>query len=1022
MASNESRVLTILFADVVGSTELLSRLGPDEGPRAQGVVLEAMTTAVAANGGAVVKELGDGVMASFESVRSAAAAAVAIQQTSTTVPVRVGLAIGEVTAREDDWVGLPAVVSARLCAAAPAESIYISDMALVLAGGDLPARPVGPLELKGIVEAVPTSELLWEAAPVDGAIPLPAALAVEGRLPFVGRTEELADLSSRWKAAVSGNGGLVLVAGEPGVGKTQLVAQLAREVHQEGSTVLLGRCDDELGIPYQPFVEAIRPLVGPGQPVEGALARVLGASAEDTAPVSADLARLQLFEAVHQALSDAAELAPVLLVLDDLHWASGPELALLRHLCEGLARLPLLVLGTYRDTDVDRVHPLRGLLDDLRRGGELVRLALDPLALEDVHAVLTAAAGHDLDDAAEEFAIALHAETDGNAFFLGEVLAHLVETGALVEEDGRWQGTTTLEEIGLPEGVRDVVGRRLSRLSDATNAVLREAAVFGRVFDLDLLEAIHDGNRGEVLDAVDAASGLRLIVEEGQVGGFSFSHALVRQSLLEELSGVRRARVHERIAQALVHRAEADERLLPVVAGHLLDAVPLVDIDEALARATEAHEVLSNTGATEDVIALVDRIVEASEALDHPPTGAVAAALAGRAFAQYMLGDRDAARDSAMEAVQVADAADDGERYAQAVAIGCSVAPWGMSEFTGLVPEAIRRAPPESLWHTRLHAHILFTRTYLDDGTPLGPAAERVLAASETSGDSVFMGNALGMVALADLCGPRLDRVEELSRRADDVSGVPGTGSLARGWGALRRGALEDASEAADEMVTYGSERKQTLVEAAGEQVRANVALLRGDFYQARRHIDLIGVIAPNDLMFTAGRASQRMWLALLEGDVDAAHDLWLTQQTRLPYPMLLTGTEALIEHRRGNVGAARAAAERLWEGGIDGVPEDWTRAGTLFLMAEAAANLDRADWAEAVNAELEPWDGQLILHVCTYVPASVGFERGRLSHTIGRTDEAVQRLETALAFEEACGAETLAARTRAELTSVSRK
>jgi hypothetical protein len=133
---------------------------------------------------------------------------------------------------------------------------------------------------------------------------------------------------------------------------------------------------------------------------------------------------------------------------------------------------------------------------------------------------------------------------------------------------------------------------------------------------------------------------------------------------------------------------------------------------------------------------------------------------------------------------------------------------------------------------------------------------------------------------------------------------------------------------------------------------------------------------------------------------------------------MVLTGTEALIAHRRGDEARARDAAERLWAGGIDAVTEDWTRAGTLFLMAEAAANLERPDWAEAVDAELEPWDGQLILHVCTYVPASVGFLRGRLAATLGRHEEAVERLETALAFEEACGAETLAARTRQVLTA----
>lgn len=273
----------------------------------------------------------------------------------------------------------------------------------------------------------------------------------------------------------------------------------------------------------------------------------------------ADTERHRFFEAVTDFLGEMSHTDPVILVLDDIHWADKPSLLLLRHVLRSATPMRLLVLATYRDTDLDRTHPLAEVLANLRREPGVTRLDLVGLSQSEVMALMEAAAGHDLDEPAVGLSVALQQETQGNPFFVGEVLHHFAESGAIVERDGRWTSDKTLEEVGIPEGIREVVGRRLSRLSDAANRALALGAVIGAGFDLATIEAAGGPGGDELFDALDEAVRHTIVREvPGAVGRYAFAHALVRSSLYEELSTNRKVRMHWQVAMALEVRYQQE--------------------------------------------------------------------------------------------------------------------------------------------------------------------------------------------------------------------------------------------------------------------------------------------------------------------------------------------------------------------------------------------------------------------------------------------------------------------------------
>jgi AAA ATPase-like protein len=399
---------------------------------------------------------------------------------------------------------------------------------------------------------------------MTSVVPFPTVPVGGFATSYVGRTGLLDKLTELWRRADGGGTGAVLLAGEPGVGKTRTAAELGRRIHEQGATVLYGGCDEDLGAPYQPFIEALRwytagDTAGPLGRLPGELTRLMPDLARRVPglpePVASDPAAEEhrLFEAVTSWLIDASRDNGLVLVLDDLHWASKPTLLLVLHVLQAAteANARLLVVIAYRDTDIDRAHPLSRVIGDLRVLPGVVRAPVDNLTDDEVIEFMEASAGQAMGDAGRLLGAALHVETNGNPFFVAEVLRHLVETGALQRgDDDRWIVADDLANISIPEGVRDVVGRRLSRLSANANDILTVAAVQGRDVDVDVLVAVGDAAEPEVLDALDEAVTARLVEDTG-FGGFRFAHALVRVTLYDELLATRRRRLHRQTADAL---------------------------------------------------------------------------------------------------------------------------------------------------------------------------------------------------------------------------------------------------------------------------------------------------------------------------------------------------------------------------------------------------------------------------------------------------------------------------------------
>jgi DNA-binding SARP family transcriptional activator len=389
-------------------------------------------------------------------------------------------------------------------------------------------------------------------------VALPRPLRIPAGLPFVGRDAELERLRECWTEA-GGRRSAVVIGGEPGIGKTRLVSELAHEVHREGALVLYGRCDEGLAVPYQPFLQALGPYVRAVgldrlRAQLGHLAPELGrmwpelAGLGDPFHGDPESERFALFEAVAALIEAATHERRVVLIVDDLHWAANPTLLLLRHLVRSERQLDVLLLGTYRHTELDRSEPLAQLLADLHRDDSVERLSIGGLP-EPAIAALLEATGEYAPDKRRELARVLTAQTTGNPFFIRELLTHLAESAAISPGNQRFELDVTAVQLNAPEGLRHVIGQRVARLSAPTRRTLNVAAVAGHAFSFVLLERVL-GEPAGVVDALDEAIAAGLLAEAGH-GEYSFAHALVRQTIYEQLGSARRMRLHRQLGDAL---------------------------------------------------------------------------------------------------------------------------------------------------------------------------------------------------------------------------------------------------------------------------------------------------------------------------------------------------------------------------------------------------------------------------------------------------------------------------------------
>jgi DNA-binding SARP family transcriptional activator len=507
-----------------------------------------------------------------------------------------------------------------------------------------PSRTIVELE-QALLRQDPALDLVPDGPPPAAAVDAVPAPGRREEDVFVGRQPELAALLGALRDALSGTGRLVVVGGEPGIGKSRLAEELAGRAASEGAEVLWGRCWEEGGAPpYWPWVQALRAGVltrdgerlavelGPGAPEVAELvpeARELLPELAVLQPsADAQQARFRLFDAIASFLRRAGRSRPLVLVLDDLNWADEGSLRLLEFVARELADAPVLLVGTYRDIGLSRGHPLARTLGELSRERRFGRILLRGLADEDVERFVESACGFRPD---QSLVRAIHDQTEGNPFFVGEVVRLLQDEGALTRQAGdtseRWRAR-------IPDGVRDAIGRRLDRLSRPCVSALTVASALGREFRLDQLELLVDDLDAEgLLEAIDEALATRVVEELAGAGRFQFTHALVQATLADELSRLQRARLHARIAEALtelygdravVHAAQ--------LAHHYGEAVAVVGTDRLVHYSALAGEAALAAHAPEQALVHFERALAANR--DGPTDDQAAEVLFGLGRAQ----------------------------------------------------------------------------------------------------------------------------------------------------------------------------------------------------------------------------------------------------------------------------------------------------------------------------------------------------------------------------------------------------
>ncbi|HKP91019.1 MAG TPA: protein kinase [Thermoleophilaceae bacterium] len=530
---------------------------------------------------------------------------------------------------------------------------------------------------RGAAESDRRHEIAVEANPMEG---------LAGGV-FVGREREMERLLASLEDALAGRGSLVMLVGEPGIGKTRTAQELLTYARLRGARVLVGRSHEGEGAPaYWPWVQMARGYIEEKGAKDAAAE--MGAGAADMAQVLPELremipgiaaadgpgdpeeARFRYFDSTATFLKNAARTEPLVLFLDDLHWADKPSLLFLQFLARELAGARILVLGTYRDVELSRRHPLSQVLADLAREGLIDRILLRGLTENDVARFVEMTASV---QPPPRLVQAVHQETEGNPFFVSEIVN-------LLASEGRLDGGADLRDVVLtiPQGVREVVGRRLDQLSRECNFTLSAASVIGREFGLDVLDRVvcdeviaempqHADklSREQLLEVIDEAVRARVIAPtQGSVGRYTFSHALVREALYEELGVTRRVRLHRRVGEVIeeLFDARRDEHL-DELAHHFLEAQ---DLDKAVEYSIHAAGRAMALLAYEEGAKLYEQALQAMELRGGVGGQEQAELLLALGDAQARAGEPIAAKDTFYMAADAARAASADEQLARA--------------------------------------------------------------------------------------------------------------------------------------------------------------------------------------------------------------------------------------------------------------------------------------------------------------------------------------------------------------------
>jgi class 3 adenylate cyclase len=1048
---NELETVSVLFTDVVASTALEERVGPDRANAALFEHFAALREAIATSGGREVKSLGDGLMVVFSSAVAAVRCAVRMQQlierrnheATDAVAIRIGISLGDVTRDEGDYFGEPVIQAARLCARADADQILCSELVRLMVGARAASSfaPVGELELKGLSAPLAACEVLWTSIDAEtDTLELPPALTTAAA-DFVGRDQPRALLQAQWRDALAEMPQAAFISGEPGIGKTRLAAEVARIAHDAGAVVLYGRCQEDVGIPYEPWIEALSHYARTGPlPVlrghvrrHGAeLARLVSALAArlpDLPPASSydeEAARFSFFAAVRDLLEAAGGERPLVLVLDDLQWADRESLVLLRHAVLAEAPRKRMIIGTFRDSDIRGGDALSDLLADLHRSAGVERIGLSGLEEADVVALLQAVAGHDLDADGLALAGQLALETGGNPFFVREVLRHLRDQGAIGQDaSGRWRLEKGAVALGIPRSVREVVGQRARRLGREAVRALSVAAVIGRSFELELLARVLDVDEHDLLDMLEGAVTASLLRESTErPGTFTFTHALIEHTLYDDMSAARRARLHERVGQALEELCGDDPgSRIGQLAHHFAAAVRPSSPSKVIEYAARAGRRAIEQLAPAEGRRWFERGLEMLTQTPNGDQHMRCELLIGLGEAQRQSGHPDFRR-TLLDAAEIARGSGDGERIARAVlatsrGFGSVARP--DDELIGLLRAAADALAEDDPRRARVLALLASELTFTTEVSRRRALVEQALELARKTEDEHTLAFVLLYHVFAlwfpETLAERREACEEMVAAAR-LAGDPPLlfhAAARRCSTALEAGDIRRTDECLDEMAAVIEATPQPMLRWRWLYYSATRALLAGELEQAfalARESGEVG-IAAGERDAQPFRMALQGFIAWEQGQLGGAAEYLESATDSFPGFTIFRPLHALALCEAGRAPEAASLLAEAAEDGFRSIPSNalWTTA--MLTWSHVAARVEDRYAAAMLYELLEPFADQVAVTPIG-APGAIAHALGLLASILAM-DGVDEQFATAVAIHERLKAPLLAARARGD-------
>jgi DNA-binding CsgD family transcriptional regulator len=862
--------------------------------------------------------------------------------------------------------------------------------------------------------------------------------------PFVGRERELAVLGAAFEQVLAGRRQVVLLVGEPGIGKTRTAEAFTTLARERGALVLWGSCYEWDGAPpYRPWRQAMRAWLHDSDP--GAARAALGRGAADIAQIVPEVAevvpslppvphlepeqaRFRLFESITAVLRNLARTQPLVLIFDDLHWADAPSLLLLEFVARELRASPLLLLGTYRHAEVSRQHPLAATLAELAREPSSLRVMVRGLSHAEVGRYLTLATGV---EPLPALVVAVERGTEGNPFFVTEVVRWLQAEGQLAP-DGNTRGIT----LGLPESVREVIGRRLDRLSATCNQILPLAAVAGREFDVALLAPVCSLPPDTLIEALEEALRAGIVEDASGLGRFRFRHALIQETLYQELRTPQRVRLHQQLGEALerLHAGHLDA-YYDELAHHFFQAASAGSLDKAIAYAVTAAERATAQLAWESSVEHVQRALQLLDLQQPPDEHLRCGLLLALGAARWKSGATEPGRAAYQQAATLARQLHAPTLLARA-ALGYTGADvvgqvfFGDATAVQLLEEALAALPTDdSILRIKLLAHLgIILSVVSGDDAPHWLERRRTLthaavAMARRVGDLPTLLYSLilhwhglnGLETLAERHAVAEELIQRATAAGDGYSAMFGHGACAVDW--LDQGDIPGFEH---ELTLYADLAAATQLPIWTANVlsyRAMLALLKGRFDEVEPLVhawqELNGGVSPDapleDAMqhlFILRREQGRLAeMAAIVPRVDGmnrreeAH--WRCQ-------------EGLMLWELGQPGRAQALFASLAARNYEGMARDWWWLPNIALLGELCAVLGDVQHATRLYDLLQPYAHR---HVSVgnrrRCFGSTAYYLGRLATVLERWNAAEQHFEAAQAMHARMGARPFVAHTQ---------